>query len=341
VRAGYPPEDSLDAADLAAAKWAWDHSTAAGRGADTLPGAKWLFLPIRTGRGTVGIIGLDNDRAGPILSPDQRRLLDALSDQAALAIERVNLARDIDQARLTTETERLRTALLTSISHDLRTPLASILGSATSLRTYRKSLDDMEQDELIGTIQSESERLNRFIANLLDMTRLESGAIVPKAEPTDVADVIGSALQRAGKVLSSHEVRIDLEPNLPLLNVDAVLLEQALFNLLDNAAKYAPAGSEVLVRGRRVNGSVHIEVLDEGEGIPPADVERIFDKFYRVQAADRKRAGTGLGLAIGRGFIEAMGGTIVANNRSDHSGAVFDISLPAYLTETSPEEVVA
>jgi two-component system, OmpR family, sensor histidine kinase KdpD len=340
VRAGYPPEDFLDDADLAAAKWAWDHSRPAGRGADTLPGAKRLFLPMRTGRGTVGIIGLDNDRPGPILSPDQRRLLDALSDQAALAIERINLARDIDRARLTTETERLRTALLTSISHDLRTPLASILGSATSLKKYRKTLDEKSQDELIGTIQSESERLNRFIANLLDMTRLESGAIVPNTEAIDLADVIGSALQRAARVLGAHQVKIDLAPNLPMLNLDAVLLEQVLFNLLDNAAKYAPPGSEVLVRTRRTEGFVRIEVVDEGEGIPPADVERIFDKFYRVQAADRKRAGTGLGLAICRGFVEAMGGTIVAKNRTDRSGAIFEIVLPAQLTELVSHEAV-
>jgi two-component system sensor histidine kinase KdpD len=341
VRAGHPPEDSLDDADLAAAKWSWQHAQPAGRGADTLPGAKRLFLPIRTGRGTVGIIGLDSDRPGPLLSPDQRRLLDALADQAALAIERVNLAQDIDRARLMTETERLRTALLTSISHDLRTPLASILGSATSLRTYRKNLDDAAQDELIQTIQTESERLNRFIANLLDMTRLESGAIMPKTEVTDLADVIGSSLQRAAKVLSAHIVKIELAPGLPMLKLDAVLLEQVLFNLLDNAAKYAPPDTEVLVRALRDNGYVQLEVLDEGAGIPPEDFERIFDKFYRVQAADRKRAGTGLGLAICRGFIEAMGGTIVARNRTDRSGAVFSIVLPAYTNETSAREAAA
>jgi two-component system sensor histidine kinase KdpD len=172
VRAGFPPEDMIDDADLAAAKWTWQHAKPAGRGADTLPGAKRLFLPMKTSRGSVGVIGLDSDTSGPILSPDQRRLLDALSDQAALAIERINLVADVDRTRLAAETERLRNALLTSISHDLRTPLASILGSATSLRTYRKSLDEKSQDELTAVIQEEAERLNRFIANLLDMTRL-------------------------------------------------------------------------------------------------------------------------------------------------------------------------
>jgi two-component system sensor histidine kinase KdpD len=328
VRAGYPPEDMLDDGDLAAARWAWEHSRAAGRGADTLPGAKRLFLPMRTGRGTIGIIGLDNDRPGPILSPDQRRLLDALSDQAALAVERVNLVQDIDRAKLSAETERLRSALLTSISHDLRTPLASILGSATSLKAYHGQLDEKEQDELIATIQDESERLNRFINNLLDMTRLESGAISVRAEATDLTDVIGSALRRASKVLSTHRVKVDMMPELPMPSLDGVLLEQVIFNLLDNAAKYAPGNSEVCVKASSNGGVVRVEVTDEGDGIPPGDLERIFDKFYRVQAADRRRAGTGLGLAICRGFIEAMGGTITAGNRTDKSGAVFTVTLP-------------
>ncbi|HKD24083.1 MAG TPA: sensor histidine kinase KdpD, partial [Rhizomicrobium sp.] len=247
VRAGYPPEDTLDDADLAAARWAWAHVRAAGRGADTLPGAKRLFLPMRTGRGPIGIIGLDNDRPGPILSPDQRRLLDALADQASLAIERVNLVQDIDRAKLTAETERLRSALLTSISHDLRTPLASILGSASSLKAYRGQIDEKAQEELIQTIQDESERLNRFINNLLDMTRLESGAITVRTEATDLADVIGSAIRRASRVLGAHRVKVEMTPDLPMPKLDAVLLEQVIFNLLDNAAKYAPPGSEVAV----------------------------------------------------------------------------------------------
>ena len=341
VRAGYPPEDTLDEGDLAAAKWAWEHSRAAGRGADTLPGAKRLFLPMRTGRGPIGIIGLDNDRQGPILSPDQRRLLDALSDQAALAVERINLMEDIDRAKLTAETERLRSALLTSISHDLRTPLASILGSATSLRAYRKHLDDAAQDELIATIQDELERLNRFINNLLDMTRLESGAIVAHAEATDLADVIGSALRRAAKVLTFHSVKVEMKPDLPMPRLDAVLLEQVMFNLLDNAAKYAPAHSEVGVKAYADGAVIRIEVRDEGEGIPPDDLERIFDKFYRVHAADRRRAGTGLGLAICRGFVEAMGGTITAGNRDDRSGAVFTVTLPVEASRDVPQEKVA
>ncbi len=328
VRAGYPPEDRLDEADIAAAQWCWQHNRPAGRGADTLPGAKRLFLPIHTGRGAVGVVGLDSDRPGPLLAPDQRRLLDALADQAALAIERLNLAQVVDRARLAAETERMRSALLTSISHDLRTPLASILGSATSLRTYRQALDDTAQQELIATIQEESERLNRFIANLLDMTRLESGAIAPRTDLIDLADVIGSALERASKVLNGHHVAVDLASDLPLLRLDPVLFEQVLFNLLDNAAKYSSPGTGIAVQARRQGDQVVVQVLDEGDGIPSDDLERIFDKFYRVQVTDRKRAGTGLGLAICRGFVEAMGGTITAGNRQDRAGAVFTIALP-------------
>ncbi|HXE13738.1 MAG TPA: ATP-binding protein, partial [Bryobacteraceae bacterium] len=328
VRAGYPPEDMLDEADLAAAKWVWEHGAAAGRGADTLPGAKWLFMPMRTGRGTVGVVGLDSDKPGALLTPDQRRLFDALADQAALAIERVNLAQDIDRNRLNAETERLRSALLTSISHDLRTPLASILGAASSLKTYGATLDDTAKQELLGSVLEEAERLNRFIANLLDMTRLESGAIAPRLELIDLSDVIGSALHRAAKVLAQHDVKLSLPPDLPMLKLDPVLFEQALFNLLDNAAKYSPTGSHVAVAAELVGSHVRLSVSDSGAGIPPADVERIFDKFYRVQASDNKRAGTGLGLAISRGFIESMGGTLFASNRADGSGALFIITLP-------------
>lgn len=339
VRAGYPPEDQLDDADLAAATWAWEHGAPAGRGADTLPGAKRLFLPMRTGRGKIGIVGLDSDKPGPLLAPDQRRLFDALTDQAALAIERINLAEDVDRSRLATETERLRSALLTSISHDLRTPLASILGAATTLKSYRSTLDDAAQDELAGMIQEESERLNRFISNLLDMTRLESGAIQPHADLVDIGDVVGSALGRAKQVLSQHRVELDLETNLPMVKLDPVLFEQVLFNLLDNAAKYTAPGTAVRVRAWREGGLVRIAVSDEGEGIAPADLERIFDKFYRAQEADKKRAGTGLGLAICRGFVEAMGGTIVA--ASDRNGTVFTISLRLQPDQAAARESVA
>jgi two-component system sensor histidine kinase KdpD len=328
VKTGYPPEDMLDAADLAAAKWAWESNRAAGRGSDTLPGAKRLFLPMRTGRGAVGIVGIDSEKPGPLLTPDQRRLLDALMDQSALAIERVRLVEDLDRAKRAAETDRLRSALLTSISHDLKTPLAAVLGAAGTLRSLSDVLDQHAKSDLVATIIDEAERLNRFIANLLDMTRLESGAVVPNAALHDLGEVVGSALERTSKILVGHRVEIDLAKDLPMVEIDPVLFEQVLFNLLDNAAKYAPSGTTVRIQSWRDGDSVVLQVLDEGEGVPPADLEQIFDKFYRVQKADQVRAGTGLGLAISRGFVEAMLGTITAANRTDRSGAVFTITLP-------------
>jgi two-component system sensor histidine kinase KdpD len=328
VKAGYPPEDTLDAADLAAAKWAWESDRPAGRGSDTLPGAKRLFLPMHTGRGAIGVVGIDNDKPGPLLTPDQRRLLDALMDQAALAIERVRLVEDLDRAKRAAEADRLRSALLTSISHDLKTPLAAVLGAAGTLRSMSDALDEHAKADLIATIIDESERLNRFIANLLDMTKLESGAIVPNTALHDLGEIVGSALERASKILSQHRVEVELAKDLPMVEIDPVLFEQALFNLLDNAAKYAPAGTTVRIQSWRDRDSVGLMILDEGDGIPPGDLEHIFDKFYRARKADHVRAGTGLGLAISRGFVEALHGTIVAGNRTDRTGAVFTIRLP-------------
>jgi len=328
VKAGYPPEDMLDDADIAAAKWAWQNDRSAGRGSDTLPGAKRLFLPMRTGRGAIGVIGIDSDKPGPLLTPDQRRLLDALIDQSALAIERVRLVEDLERAKRTAEADRLRSALLTSISHDLKTPLAAVLGAAGTLRDLSSALSEREKADLLATIVDEAERLNRFIANLLDMTKLESGAIVPNAARHDIGEIVGSALRRASKILAHHQVELELAADLPMLDLDAVLFEQVLFNLLDNAAKYSPDGTTIRIQSWRDQDSVCLQVLDEGDGIPPTELEHIFDKFYRVHKGDRVRAGTGLGLAISRGFVEAMHGTITAANRTDRTGAVFAIRLP-------------
>ena len=309
VKAGYPPEDILDEADIAAAKWAWEHDRPAGRGSDTLPGAKRLFLPMHTGRGAIGVVGLDGDKPGPLLTPDQRRLLDALTDQAALAIERVHLVHDLDEAERREEADRLRSALLTSISHDLKTPLAAILGAAGTLKGFEEELNDQSKADLISTIVEESERLNRFIANLLDMTRLEAGAIEPNTALHDIAEIVGTALERASKVLMEHKVEVELAPDLPMLDLDPVLFEQVLFNLLDNAGKYAPPGTTVLIESWREDHVVKLQVADQGGGIPPEEMGRIFEKFHRAQKRDQVLAGTGLGLAISRGFVEAMGGT--------------------------------
>lgn len=328
VKAGYPPDDSLADADIAAARWAWEHDRPAGRGADTLPGAKRLYFPLKTGRTAIGVVGLDNDKQGPLLTPEDQRLFDALADQAALAIERVQLVADVDRARRAAEADRLRSALLTSISHDLKTPLAAILGAASTLGDYSKSLPEPDRAELLSAIVDESERLNRFIANLLDMTRIESGAMEPNASLHYVGDVVGSALRRAAKLLAQHETEIDIPADLPMLKLDPVLFEQVLFNLLDNAAKYAPPGSKIRIQGWADADFVRVQILDEGPGIPPSDLERVFDTFYRVRKADHVLAGTGLGLSICRGFIEAMGGTIAAQNRTDRRGAVFTIRMP-------------
>ena len=328
VKSGYPPEDELDQADLAAANWAWSNDRPAGRSSDTLPGAKRLFLPMRTGRGPIGVIGIDNDRTGPLLTPDQRRLLDALVDQGALAIERVLLVEDMDRVKRTVESDRLRSALLTSISHDLKTPLASVLGAASTMRDLAGALSDTEKRDLLATVIDESERLNRFIANLLDMTKLESGAIVPNTALHDLGEIVGSALRRASKILTAHKIELVLAAELPMLQLDAVLFEQVLFNLLDNAAKYSPPETTISIRGRRESGHVVLEIADEGAGIPPDELDSVFDKFYRVQKGDHVRPGTGLGLAISRGFVEAMRGTISAANRSERSGAVITIRLP-------------
>ena len=294
IKSGYPPEDMLDDGDVAAAKWSFENNRVAGRGSDTLPGAKWLFLPMRTGRGAIGVIGIDSEKPGPWLTPDQRRLLDALSDQGALAIERVQLVEDMELVQRTAETERLRAALLTSISHDLKTPLASVIGSAGTLRDLGNKLTDDEKVELLSTVIEESERLNRFIANLLDMTRLESGAVTPKLALHDLSEIIGSTLQRANKILRNHSVRLDLASELPMVSLDAVLFEQVLFNLLDNASKYAAPSTTISIRTWRDQDSVILQVIDEGEGIAQAELEHIFDKFYRVQKTDQVRPGTGL-----------------------------------------------
>jgi two-component system sensor histidine kinase KdpD len=334
VRAGYPPEDTLDPADLAAATWCWEHNLPAGHGADTLPGARRLFLPMRTGRGPVGVIGLDSAGAtAPLLTTDQHRLLDALADQAAVSIERVQLAAESDRNRLLAETERLRSALITSISHDLRTPLAAILGAASSLEAFDTTLDPAGRTDLAATIREEAERLNRFVANLLDMTRLESGALTLRREPADLGEVIGSALARAARVLPAERVRLDIQPDLPLLPLDVVLFEQVLFNLLDNAARHAGPTSPVTVRAWRDGAGVTLQILDEGPGIPEAALQRVFERFYRASEdatarGDDRPAGTGLGLAVCRGFVEALGGHITASNRRDRPGAVFSITLP-------------
>jgi two-component system sensor histidine kinase KdpD len=273
------------------------------------------------------------------LAPDQRRLLEALGDQAAVAIERARFASDIQQARLLSERERLQAILLSSISHDLRTPLASILGSATSLLENETAFDTATRADLLTTIREEAERLNRFVGNLLDTTRLESGAMKLNRDWVAIEDIVGAALQRLKATLASRNVDIVIEPRLPLLHVDFVLIEQVFVNLLDNAAKYSPPDTLMRITARRADDLLEISVEDEGIGLSVEDLERVFDKFYRVGHGDRHPAGTGLGLSICRGIVEEHGGTIHAESPgSSGRGTAFRVRLPVEEAPTVPDE---
>ncbi len=328
IRVGYPPEDELDAQDLAAATWSWERGKPAGRNSETLPGTKRLFLPMRTGEGLVGVIGLQRADEKALLTPEERRLLDSLIDQTALAIERSELVERVDEAQVHLEADKLRVAMLTSLSHDLRTPLASILGATTTLLNGGELYDAGRTNELLSTIRDEAERLDRFVGNLLDMSRLEAGALGVRTEVSDLGELVDVARKRLTRPLAEHHVVVDIPPDLPTVSVDSLLAEQALVNLLDNAAKYAPAGSTIRIGARPRGGKLRVTVTDEGPGIPPEALPHIFDKFYRAKAADSRVAGTGLGLAVARGFVEAFGGSLEAANRADGRGAVLTLSLP-------------
>jgi two-component system, OmpR family, sensor histidine kinase KdpD len=339
LSAGYPPEDRLDEKSMAAAQWAWTKGTVAGRGSDTLPTSDWLFLPLKTGRGPVGVLGVQIEEGQELPSPEQSRLIDTVADQAAVAIERTMLVSDVEQARIAAETERLRSALLSSLSHDLRTPLVSIIGASSSLISYGDTIDGAGRLELAQTIQDEAERLNRFVQNLLDMTRLGSGTLKPKADWVDLREIIGSALERARKLLHRRRVRLDFEPDLPMLSLDYVLMEQVFFNLIDNACKYSPEGTPITIWGRHRGNRVVVELCDRGPGIPEEDRDRVFDMFYRIRAGDTQTAGTGLGLAICRGIVEAHGGSIAARSGLHGTGTCIVITLPAAaVAEPPPSE---
>jgi len=331
IAAGFPPEDRLSSTDRGAADWAWKHERAAGWATDTLPGAGWHFLPLKTQRGLVGLLGISfkqNLPDKPGLAPDQRRLLDALVDQVAVAVERANLASDIEEVRVLTETEQLRSALLSSISHDLRTPLVSIIGSATTLSGHEVTLTQEGREGLVQTILEEGERLNRFVQNLLDMTRLGYGALVLNREWADLREIAGRAIRRLDKLLMAYHLELDVPADLPPVRVDPVLIEQVLVNLLDNAAKYSPPGGRIVLRAWRDGDNLVTEVCDQGPGIAPHFREAVFEQFYRVRAGDRQTAGTGLGLSICRGFVEAHGGHIQAGHAVQEGGAMMSFTLP-------------
>ena len=328
VAGGFPPEDKLDLRDMSAARYCWDRGEAAGRGSATLPAARWLFLPVRTSERRLAVIGIayEDDRS---FAPTDRRLLEALVDQVALALERIRLTEDLEATRLASETERLRTALLSSVSHDLRTPLVSIIGAAGSLAEPGDGLTDAGRLALAETIREEGERLDRYIQNLLDMTRLGHGVLKPRLVTADLPDLIGSARHRLRGSLRDHPLHIDVAADIAPLRIDPILTEQVIVNILDNAAKYSPSGTQIRIAARVDGPDAVLSIEDQGPGIPEAAQDRVFDMFYRVDGGDRQRAGTGLGLAICKGLVEAQGGTIRAEALSGGgTGTRIVLTLP-------------
>jgi two-component system sensor histidine kinase KdpD len=327
------PGFEVDENELAVATWAFEHGQPAGRSTDTLPAASARYLPLKTARGVVGVMGVKPSEPSSHLSPEQRQLLDAFASQAALAIERTQLAEQAKQSEMLRATDRLQTALLNSISHDLRTPLVSITGALSSLQEDAPELDRATRGALVENAREEAERLNRLVGNLLDMTRIEAGALRVAREPCDVQDLIGAALEPLGNRLEGRSLTVDVPGELPLVPMDFVLMVQVLMNLLDNAIKYSPRDAPIEVRARVDSAEASIEVADRGVGIPADDLKRVFDKFYRVQQPGLV-SGTGLGLSICKGIVEAHGGRIWADNR-DGGGTVITFVLPM----NPPDEV--
>jgi two-component system sensor histidine kinase KdpD len=321
----YSQNFTPDENERAVAVWTFQHRQSAGRGTDTLSAAEARYLPLVTARGVVGVLGAKPMDTNRHLSLEQVRLMEAFANQAALAIERVQLADQARQAQLLKATEELQSALLNSISHDLRTPLVSITGALSSLQEDG-SMDEGTRQSLLDTAREEADRLNRLVGNLLDMTRIEAGAIQVRREYSDVLDVIGTALEMIKDPLGDHPVKVDVPDDLPLVPIDFVLIERVLVNVLDNAIKYSPAQAPIDIQARLVGNDLQINILDRGPGIPMRDLERIFDKFYRVQHPGNVR-GTGLGLSICKGIVEAHGGSIEAKNRAG-GGTIITIVLP-------------
>lgn len=319
---GYSPDEN----ELAVAAWSFEHDQPAGRGTDTLPAASLRCHPLKTSKGLVGVLGVRPKEPGSFLTLEQRQTLMAFANQAALAIERATLDEQARQTKLLQATEKLQTALLNSISHDLRTPLVSITGALTSLDEQSDSLNGEYRQSLIQTAREEADRLNRLVGNLLSMTRIESGAIKLHLEPCDLQDVIGTALEQLCKRVAAHEIKINVPNDLPLIPLDFTLIVQVLVNLLENAVKYSPKGSLIEVDALLVGTQARIRVADRGVGIPPDDLERVFDKFYRVQRPESV-SGTWLGLSISKGIVEAHRGSIYARNR-EKGGTIIVIELP-------------
>jgi two-component system sensor histidine kinase KdpD len=329
---------TLDAKEHAVAQWVYEHRQVAGLGTATLPSATALYIPLLGARGAVGVFGIRPAQPRRLLAPEQLHLLETFASQIALGIERAALAEAAQQAQVQIETEQLRNSLLSSVSHDLRTPLAAIAGAASSLQEDHAALDASMRHELCQTIAEEAHRLNRLVNNLLEMTRLESGAIQVHREWQPLEEVVGAALTRLEAQLADRPLRTHLPADLPLVPLDSVLIEQVLINLLDNAVKYTPPGSPIMLSAWAIDGAVTVEVADEGPGLPPGEEHRIFEKFYRVRHATSP-SGAGLGLTICRGIVVAHGGSMWAANRPGGGTAVrFTLPLTGTPPSVIPEE---
>ncbi|MBB5716716.1 sensor histidine kinase [Sphingomonas aerophila] len=324
VQAATRADYRLETMDLAAANWAMDTGTAAGKGSGTLAASEWLFQPMKAGGRTLAVLGIAHEGAGDPVRADQLPLLASLLDQAALVLERLRLEvemRDLDAVRTR---DRLRQALLSSVSHDLRTPLTAVMAAAAQLHHGATP-------ELIAIVENEAARLNRFVANLLDMARVEAGALNLHVDAIDLSDAVTGAAHDARRALEGHPVRLDVPPDLPLVRADPQLLHHCLLNLLDNAGRYGNPGTEVVVVGTHQYGQLRLSVRDHGPGLPAGREAEVFETFRRLEGSDRVAGGTGLGLAIVKAFAEAMNMTVEARNRPDGSGAEFTLVFPPAL----------
>lgn len=310
------------------AQWVAHHNRPAGAGTDTLPSATALFVPLVGSQRTVGVLGVRPDDATRLADPEQRQLLETCASLIALSIERDQSLLEAHQAQLQVQVEQLRNSLLSSVSHDLRTPLAAIAGAASGLTEVGPDLSEGARRELLQTIVEESRRLTRLVDNLLDMTRLESGTVTLNRQWHVLEELVGSARTHLRRELAGYDVHVTIPPDLPLIEVDGPLLEQVYVNLLENAARYTPPGTRIDVSARVEGNNVVVRVADNGPGLPPGSEERVFEKFYRAAArTPDARRGVGLGLTICRGIVEAHGGRIWAANRPG-GGAEFTVSLP-------------
>jgi two-component system sensor histidine kinase KdpD len=318
---------AASASEFAAAQWVFDHNQPAGAGTDTLPLAQALYLPLAVPSGVLGVLALQPGAEGGFRPLSDRHLLDTFASHVALAIERARLAEDARQSRLAAETEKLRSSLLSAVSHDIRTPLAGIAGASSTLATSYESLDSSTRNELLTTINEESERLSQLVENLLHMTRLSSGKVTIDRQWHPLEDVIGSTLGRMERQLEGRSVEVELDDDTTLGHFDSVLIEQLLVNLLDNAVKNSPPGAPIVVAAHATAAGVELQVADRGKGFASGDEERVFELFYRGIDCRPDRRGTGIGLPICRAIAEVHGGTIEARNRPG-GGAIVRVAIP-------------